>query len=495
MRAIGWVCSLGCVVFAAAASDAFAARAPTEGPGGGEYVFEDPGPHLTEAQRQEIWRAIERNVTLLKAEGKLPLVPRVAEHPLLAWPLRAANGLDDFGFHGISGFVDQNPAFPNALLDYNCGTRTYDTAAGYNHKGVDIFTWPFPWNKMDNDEVEVVAAAPGTIVLREDGAFDRSCAANNNFWNAVYVQHADGSYAWYGHMKNGSLTPKGVGQTVVAGERLGVVGSSGNSTGPHLHLEVYDSLGSLNEPYYGPCNAMNTTSWWQSQRPYYDSAVNAMSTGIAAVDHGTCPNQGSPNAQSLFHRGQYIYFTTFYRDQLSTQMSTYRVRGPDDVVYWEWTHNSPAPYYAASWWYWSFYDPAWAGPNGVWSFEVTFNGKTYSIPFVIEAAPGGRVSRLTVDKVGGAEIRLDWNPSCIVSDTNYSVYEGELGNWYDHRPVTCSTSGAVSHALTPSYDAAYYLVVPTNGVFDGSHGVDSASAERPPGIAPCRVQDIAACPP
>ena len=79
---------------------------------------------------------------------------------------------------------------------------------------------------MDDNAVEIVAAAPGTIVLRTDGNFDRSCGLNGGSWNAVYVRHADNSIAWYGNMKNGSVTMKVVGDTVAAGERLGVVGSS-----------------------------------------------------------------------------------------------------------------------------------------------------------------------------------------------------------------------------------------------------------------------------
>ena len=64
---------------------------------------------------------------------------------------------------------------------------------------------------MDYDQVYVVAAAPGVIVFKQDGNFDRNCGFTGDPWNAVYVQHADGSVAWYGHMKNGSLTPKAVG--------------------------------------------------------------------------------------------------------------------------------------------------------------------------------------------------------------------------------------------------------------------------------------------
>src|SRR5204862_192241 len=84
------------------------------------------------------------------------------------------------------------------ILDYNCGTRSYDTSTGYNHQGTDIVLWPFAWNRVDDDAVLVVAGAPGVIVNKSDGNFDRNCAMNNGNWNAVYIRHADGSVAWYG---------------------------------------------------------------------------------------------------------------------------------------------------------------------------------------------------------------------------------------------------------------------------------------------------------
>ena len=101
-----------------------------------------------------------------------------------------------------------------------------------------MYTWPFSWYKMDHDQVKVVAAADGVIIYKSDGNFDKNCGFNNDNWNAVYVEHADGSVAWYGHLKNGSLSTKAVGESVSSGEYLGIVGSSGSSTGPHLHFEV-----------------------------------------------------------------------------------------------------------------------------------------------------------------------------------------------------------------------------------------------------------------
>ena len=83
--------------------------------------------------------------------------------------------------------------------------------------------------------------------------------------------------AWYGHLKKGSLTAKPEGARVEAGEVLGVVGSSGRSTGPHLHLEVY-LAGALIDPYAGACNRINTTSWWAEQQAYTTPQLLAVRT-------------------------------------------------------------------------------------------------------------------------------------------------------------------------------------------------------------------------
>ena len=180
------------------------------------------------------------------------------------------------------------------LLDYECDARTYN-----GHRGTDYATWPFHFLKMDLDLVEVVAVAPGTIVLRQDGNYDRQCDWNDYNWNAVYVRHADGSEIWYGHLKNGSVTTKNVGETVDRGEYLGIVGSSGGSLIPHLHFELYDSSQNLNDPYAGTCNSLNVSSWWEDQPPYYDSAINRMGTSHTEPHFPACPFQERPTRQRI----------------------------------------------------------------------------------------------------------------------------------------------------------------------------------------------------
>jgi hypothetical protein len=299
----------------------------------------------------------------------------------LSWPVRKRPGLADPNVDGISNFVDQNPAFPNQLLDWNCGTRTYDQASGYNHKGIDIFSWPFSWKKMDNNEVEIVAAAPGTIILKSDGNFDRNCGFGAGNWNAVYVRHADNSVAWYGHMKNGSLISKAVGDTVVTGERLGVVGSSGNSTGPHLHFELYNASNQLQDPYQGTCNSMNNFSWWAAQEPYRVSRINRLMTHGAPPVFPTCPNTETTNEKSVFKPGDPIYTGAYYRDQLVGQQTQFSMIRPDGVVHQAWTQNSPNTYNASGW-YWTWALPANA-MRGTWTLRAVFNGVTTDQTFKV----------------------------------------------------------------------------------------------------------------
>jgi murein DD-endopeptidase MepM/ murein hydrolase activator NlpD len=352
------------------------------GSGGGVY---EPGhvPHLSPAQRQDIEQILATNTARLQAKGRLPALSD-GSTLTLAWPLSHTAALTaDFGYYGISNFVDHNPLFPNQVLDYQCGGRSYDLPGGYNHPGTDFFLWPFPWNKMDAGDVAVVAVAPGLIIHTQDGFFDRQCGFTNQPWNAVYIRHADGSTAWYGHLKQGSVLTKTVGDTVAAGEYLGLVGSSGSSTGPHLHLELFDSMGQLIDPYAGSCNQTVSVSWWDEQRPYYDSAVNKITTGSAAPHFPPCPANEVTYEQTVFTPGSTIYFTTYYRDQLSSQTSHYALYMPNGNLYYQWSHNSNTDHFAASYWWWSFYFGPTV-PQGKWRFAVTFAGQTYEQFFYIE---------------------------------------------------------------------------------------------------------------
>ena len=86
-----------------------------------------------------------------------------------------------------------------------------------NHTGIDI---------ASNQGTTIYAADGGTITL---------AAWNGGYGNCVMIDHGNGYVTLYGHMSSIAVSQ---GQTVSQGDTIGYVGSTGNSTGPHLHFEV-----------------------------------------------------------------------------------------------------------------------------------------------------------------------------------------------------------------------------------------------------------------
>lgn len=157
----------------------------------------------------------------------------------------------------VSAYYDRG-----GTKDWNCGTVTYG-----GHRGTD-FAIIGGFTAMDAGR-DIVSAGPGDVTYTHDGEFDRctsgSCAGGSGFGNWVKVKHADGRELYYGHMKKGTVAVK-VGDKVTCGQKLGQVGSSGYSTGAHLHFEprmggtAHDSFGN------GSCSAAST--FWVEQGAY-----------------------------------------------------------------------------------------------------------------------------------------------------------------------------------------------------------------------------------
>ncbi len=91
---------------------------------------------------------------------------------------------------------------------------------------------------------------------------------------------------------------------------------------------------------------------------------------------------------------------------------------------------------------------------------------------------------------------LDWAGSCSIADTDYGVYEGTIGgDFTSHLPVggLCTTAG-LKTATFNSAAGSYYLVVPSNGVTEGSYGENDTLGERQQSSAPCVAQVLGSCP-
>lgn len=89
------------------------------------------------------------------------------------------------------------------------------------------------WNGIDLGAARgtpIHAAADGVVIVaRANGGW------NGGYGNYVVITHENGSQTLYGHMKNVIVSS---GQSVSSGQTIGYEGSTGESTGPHLHFEV-----------------------------------------------------------------------------------------------------------------------------------------------------------------------------------------------------------------------------------------------------------------
>jgi len=207
----------------------------------------------------------------------------------LGWPIDCVLG------------VDCQVAYPDTDGDgvaFDCGAPGY---AG--HQGTDI---SIDWAAMDAG-TDVLAADDGEVLWVFDGHYDRcpdaaepDCAepaldmapgvqsgylvctdARDEYCvgteyttdcffcfagaNVVVIRHPEGSVAFatrYDHLRNGSIVVE-PGQTVRRGDKIAEVGSAGNSTGPHLHFEVWvGGYYVLADPWAGPCGPNRGPSLW-----------------------------------------------------------------------------------------------------------------------------------------------------------------------------------------------------------------------------------------
>ncbi|PJE95647.1 peptidase [Streptomyces carminius] len=104
---------------------------------------------------------------------------------------------------------------------------------------------------------EDFAAASGTPVKAVTSGTVVSAGWGGAYGNQVVIRHDDGRYSQYGHLSSISVS---AGQKVSAGYQIGGVGSTGNSTGPHLHFEVRTGPGygsDINPLAYLRANGVN----------------------------------------------------------------------------------------------------------------------------------------------------------------------------------------------------------------------------------------------
>lgn len=432
----------------------------------GEYVignYDTDHPEISAQQYELIDMRCAENRKLLGLDKTEKSTTSVS----LSWPLRAATNLTDCSFYAVSAYVDQNTA-TGTYSDYNCGTHTYD-----GHQGTDIMTFPFGFYKMDNSQVEIIAAAAGTIIDKHDGEYDRNCvgAGSSLPANYVIIQHADGSVALYWHMKSGAVTTKAVGQTVTTGEYLGVVGSSGSSSGPHLHFEIWSGTTSATykDPFSGTCNLLNASSWWAAQKPYTEPAVIKASVHTTDMVLPSCatetPNESTSYTIPFQGPGMtpgYAKFYVFFRNSTPGMTANMSILNPGGTTYLSWNYTTPTAY-TASYGGWSKLLPTTAG---TYTFQAIYNGITCSQTFDI-------VTTTSIETIAETEQILIYpNPSDskfnIKFENGISNHKNPVIEFYNvlGRLIARSALTSSTSQLNPELESGiyFYKLMDTDGL-------------------------------
>ncbi|MDX8436813.1 M23 family metallopeptidase [Mesorhizobium abyssinicae] len=172
------------------------------------------------------------------------------------------------------------------------------------HKGVD---WAAPVG------TPIMAAFDGEITFQGDGG---------SYGNLVNISHPNGRETRYAHMQKFAIA-SGVGTKVKAGDVIGYIGTTGLSTGPHLHFELYQAGAAID-----PLGTVTTVAAYASVSSggSGDAAVETLTDRIVHVESGGSARAKNP-LSSATGAGQFISKTWIrmmntYRPDLARSLST-----------------------------------------------------------------------------------------------------------------------------------------------------------------------------
>src|SRR5712691_8750086 len=230
----------------------------------------------------------------------------------------------------VANYVDVDPT--EAARDFHCRSRTYNAHDGTDFaiRGLAVMAQGVP----------VVASAAGIVRRVRDGVEDvgitveaaHAQLAGRNCGNGVLIEHEAGWQTQYCHLRRGSLRVK-PGERVERGSPLGLVGLSGKTAFPHVHLTVRHN-GQVIDPFTGQlqnagCGLEGKPLWQADAHVAYEDVAlyNAGFAGsipdVQAIRSGRMQN-GSlpPTAAALF----------LWVEMLGVQAGDqvrFRITGPD----------------------------------------------------------------------------------------------------------------------------------------------------------------------
>jgi len=263
----------------------------------------------------------------------------------------------------IVNYVDWGAG--SQVLDHHCLDKSYN-----GHQGTDFVIKHF--SSMDAG-IDVLAIDTGIVIALQDGLFDREKTSDTakRLGNYIGLSHANKLQSYYGHLKNGSINVK-LGDTIFPGSVLGQVGSSGNSSDPHLHFELWYDSSYYIDPFKGPCG--NAFSYWTKSIPY-DSTFFTWDAGLVNFQPKLDTlKEGLANIDTFYKQDEAISFWSLHGGLRTGDSLKIRWYTPDGILWFDYANRLEK-----NWWYyyyWTYINTPIDGTDGLWKVQLLRNNVT-----------------------------------------------------------------------------------------------------------------------
>ena len=204
-----------------------------------DYV-KDENSYAVNEMLVEIYNSKELYEELAGEQTESTLKIFSANNSSYWWPIGSSEIVESDG----KVYAKGDP-FPTYVTS-NFGYRTDPLGRGRSfHAGTDIS------GAAGNGEINIIAVKDG-IVVYPTSTETNTCPSSTSlsdcgggYGNYVIIQHSDGNYSLYAHLHSNTITVK-AGDSVEQGQVIAKMGSSGNSTGTHLHFEIREGQNAYN---------------------------------------------------------------------------------------------------------------------------------------------------------------------------------------------------------------------------------------------------------
>ncbi|HVT89051.1 MAG TPA: NPCBM/NEW2 domain-containing protein [Tepidisphaeraceae bacterium] len=320
--------------------------------------------------------------------------------------------------YSYASYVDVNSSSPG-FADYRGGPLTYD-----GHAGIDMTVSSF----TDSDAgIPIIATLGGTVVVAQDGYYDRNTGGSFDAGNYVEIDSGNGYQEYYYHLREGSVGVQ-VGQTVQQGQVIGLMGASGNAFGAHLHFEMQN--GGAFEPFQDPF------TYWQNPVPYQGDVEAVIDSGITNYDPSSILNmyERPPEYRNFKQQSGQTAYAWFKYDSAAGEPVSITYYRPNGTVYIAANFTS----FDNAGGYTYVGPPLPSTPDlGTWQVAFSLNGKELAR------------NSFTVGASGAAAVRVDFGSTFIANNRETPIDGGTFAQGNSATTLNLTVTNYGNFSMSP----------------------------------------------